>query len=713
MEENRGITLIALVITIIVMLILAGVSLRATIGDNGIITQSQKASFISEMTQLQENVDLKRVGLFIDGMEETDDNPLFEDKIGNAFSSMPLTLIAEIMYTRNGMDAGTGKDAKEILKDVKEQARVENFRLYAGNSKSIYYIDEETASGKKETYVYDAQTRICYKIQPTQYGGHVFHSLVWSNIVTNNDTTYVENGLVMAAGISSVASKDSEDVFANAYEPNMTGFTSSKTYMVYYNAEGDTKLMSLSEYINNGRPRTFEGYELYNYADKFWANVKCVGKNEKGIEMETWWTWIPRYAYKLEENNKTTVQFVTVENKVVNKDGTETALGKEYTVHSSFDQNGTRLKGIWVSKYPPSKNDSSEKSIAPDLNGFSKTETNTFVLAFSSDGRYYVEIPLATYETLFEGIEETDYGTRKVKVQTTDGDNITGLFTNLANFANKKGIVADSIGTNLTSVTKVVKSTENKGEEFYIYNYNKKLYANVKSTNKSSNATSYWVWIPRYAYYLSNNQTEIIFVDTDDMPVDGDEVYGLPSMYTVHSAFNQNGTKLRGIWVAKYPVSSTEYPEVSAISNVAEPNLNDTSAVEGKKAISTALSSADQVTITYYTEDGKETTTKAYNMSSLGSSGSYSLKNIDSEIKVNNSYGAQKTYSMYKYDKGVPFVISIRDASSKQSTTYTWWPRYADNGNKREYLTATSNPSSGFTLGTDFKSGDGKTGVWK
>ena len=46
--KQSGITLIALVISIIVMLILAGVSLNATIGDNGIITQAQNAKKIQE-----------------------------------------------------------------------------------------------------------------------------------------------------------------------------------------------------------------------------------------------------------------------------------------------------------------------------------------------------------------------------------------------------------------------------------------------------------------------------------------------------------------------------------------------------------------------------------------------------------------------------------------------------------------------------------------
>ena len=42
-KENNGITLIALVLTIIVLLILAGVSIAMLTGDNGILTQTQKA----------------------------------------------------------------------------------------------------------------------------------------------------------------------------------------------------------------------------------------------------------------------------------------------------------------------------------------------------------------------------------------------------------------------------------------------------------------------------------------------------------------------------------------------------------------------------------------------------------------------------------------------------------------------------------------------
>ena len=43
LKNNKGITLIALVITIIVLLILAGVSIAMLTGNNGILTQANSA----------------------------------------------------------------------------------------------------------------------------------------------------------------------------------------------------------------------------------------------------------------------------------------------------------------------------------------------------------------------------------------------------------------------------------------------------------------------------------------------------------------------------------------------------------------------------------------------------------------------------------------------------------------------------------------------
>ena len=43
LKSNGGITLVALVVTIIVLIILAGVSISLVLGDNGIITKAKEA----------------------------------------------------------------------------------------------------------------------------------------------------------------------------------------------------------------------------------------------------------------------------------------------------------------------------------------------------------------------------------------------------------------------------------------------------------------------------------------------------------------------------------------------------------------------------------------------------------------------------------------------------------------------------------------------
>ena len=54
MKNNKGITLIALVITIIVLLILAGVSIAMLTGSNGILTQAQNATTQTVQGEVEE-----------------------------------------------------------------------------------------------------------------------------------------------------------------------------------------------------------------------------------------------------------------------------------------------------------------------------------------------------------------------------------------------------------------------------------------------------------------------------------------------------------------------------------------------------------------------------------------------------------------------------------------------------------------------------------
>lgn len=63
-NTNKGITLIALVITIIVLLILAGVTIATLTGDNGILTRANEAKEVTEEAGAKEKVQMEVAGSF-------------------------------------------------------------------------------------------------------------------------------------------------------------------------------------------------------------------------------------------------------------------------------------------------------------------------------------------------------------------------------------------------------------------------------------------------------------------------------------------------------------------------------------------------------------------------------------------------------------------------------------------------------------------------
>lgn len=58
--RNKGITLIALVITIIILLILAAITIATLTGENGIITKAMEAKQKTEEAQIDEQLKLAR-----------------------------------------------------------------------------------------------------------------------------------------------------------------------------------------------------------------------------------------------------------------------------------------------------------------------------------------------------------------------------------------------------------------------------------------------------------------------------------------------------------------------------------------------------------------------------------------------------------------------------------------------------------------------------
>ena len=74
MKKSRGITLIALVITIIVLLILAGVSLSLIVGEQGILERATKSVTKTNESSIQEEVQLAYQAILMDDYHNDKEN---------------------------------------------------------------------------------------------------------------------------------------------------------------------------------------------------------------------------------------------------------------------------------------------------------------------------------------------------------------------------------------------------------------------------------------------------------------------------------------------------------------------------------------------------------------------------------------------------------------------------------------------------------------
>mgnify|MGYP005805587039 FL=1 len=60
-KQENGVTILVLVMTIIVLLILAGVTISAITGDDGTIINASKAKFTTEIRDIEEKIELEEI----------------------------------------------------------------------------------------------------------------------------------------------------------------------------------------------------------------------------------------------------------------------------------------------------------------------------------------------------------------------------------------------------------------------------------------------------------------------------------------------------------------------------------------------------------------------------------------------------------------------------------------------------------------------------
>ena len=152
-SQQNGVTLVALVVTIIVLLILAGVAINLTIGNNGLFTRTQNAANTWKMAEVNEQKEMKN-------FEELYDNTLIELGMG------------EINFTLNG------KPYKVKNGTTWNEFFCENFHddynwaYTIGNREIVRYIDDYNGTQAYFSYLVNEQNenqKIDNKIKSKNY----------------------------------------------------------------------------------------------------------------------------------------------------------------------------------------------------------------------------------------------------------------------------------------------------------------------------------------------------------------------------------------------------------------------------------------------------------------------------------------------------------------------------------------------------------------
>jgi hypothetical protein len=602
---------------------LAGVVINMLLGDNGIVTQARWSKFVTEMSEIAEKVKLE----------------------ANRKA-------AEIYTTNTDEVLATLFEEKYSQSDVSDTLKRE-VEFLGGDTSNLYKVKLDDV--EENTYLYEPTIKVVFKIEGIKIYGTTIHSVEYRN---QNSNISADETVTTTAVVDMVPN------YTNGYyEPNLDGFDSRYTYIIYYNTKdfSDTKEITAEEYLNLGRPQALDDdknpqtiengkYVFYNYIDvtssgnsantSIWGNVKTYANGQ-----EAWWVWIPRYSYdtsKTNSNTGFTIKFTTVENKILDLEGNELGTVGDgdyanYISHSGFtekytDEDGNtkiakELTGLWMSKYEPSVTTSfeSEKETvcyAPNLEGYDVN--NTYIVTYDKDGSA-VKNKYLLADILNAGYTTTDAGSL-----------ISGT-------VNTSKIPSDEVW----------------------YDYANQIWGNIVTTANGQEA--WWVWIPRYEYSIEGESTgfSVVFVDTSDEPF---ESFDDPlDTYTVHPGFNiteDDGTvtKLKGIWMSKYePSTTTTSTEATSEIKCYAPNL------EGFNINNTY--------IVTYDKDGSAVKNK-YLLKDMLKSG-YTLNEDGESLKSGEVDLSKIPDDEVWYDYGNQIWGNVMTNANNLEAWWVWIPRYS------------------------------------
>ena len=450
MEDKKGISIISLIITIIVIIILASVVIF-----NGLDTpeSARYAKFTSDLSNLQETVD-QRYG---DKYSEY----AIEGK--NIHSSDIYRWIAAGDHpTTSGMvmvPAGYGSEYNSTLSDVDSSGNslVWYVKVLSDSEKEVVEIDREYNKLNVSIPQYENKT---WKIRTTD--GKVIL-----------DPPYEYKGKLYAS-MDDIRTSGAQGNFDGSYDLNEnvnSPVLTAGMIPVYY----DGTVWRKADATNSAEPK------WYNYGAKQWANMVTVksgvrssyesagvGTEIKEDDVIGYFVWIPRYAYKVGSN---IMDIVFLKGTTNEFSGGIAGTGNDYITHPVFTNNpdnggwDEELAGIWVAKFEAS---SSATELVDDTpNRYKTVKANGGNKEIEIIGSGKVSNTSTTWGKTNTGSE---YVTIRPNVTSWRNTSIPNMVSKAQEVASRHGINADSHMMKNTEWGAVVYLAQSKYGNNFIWN---------------------------------------------------------------------------------------------------------------------------------------------------------------------------------------------------------------------------------------------------
>jgi Tfp pilus assembly major pilin PilA len=318
-RKQKGISLIALIITIIVIIILAAIVIGVALNTP---ENANRAKFASDISEVQHAVKVK----LAENYNQFVTNPSSVD-LNTGFTRVPVNSAPESFNSFALEGAETGTIGYLVKLDT---IKMENLTIGQG-----YKTATEVSFGVTDAFVYDVEGEVFYAL------GHKYDDVVYYSLAD------IETGSaeIIPPEEEGIPGEEAFETTKGVNKPELTYLPEATTYAITYNGSNNPEPMPLAQ------AKTDTSWYDYSTSEKKWANIKTTGSSN-----EAYWVWIPRYAYKIDTPRSITPQTINIKFLIgtsdIQADGT--ALPTDYIVHPAFTFGGKELTGIWVAKFEAS-----------------------------------------------------------------------------------------------------------------------------------------------------------------------------------------------------------------------------------------------------------------------------------------------------------------------------------------------------------------------